>query len=82
MVMAATPGTQENQGLDTALQALARAYADAMTVITATADVGAAFTGAAQIGDLLRELGDDLAARRANLTADLRKSLIQSAAPR
>ncbi|MEU7003866.1 hypothetical protein [Nonomuraea sp. NPDC046570] len=51
-------------------------------MITATADVQAAFTAAAQISGLLREPEKDLAARRAKLASETRKSLIESAVPR
>ncbi|MFI7134662.1 hypothetical protein ACIBQ1_53990 [Nonomuraea sp. NPDC050153] len=61
------PGTPATGGeLEAALAALARAYGDAVTVMTgmsASVDVQAAVAGAARIDDLLRELEADLARR-------------------
>ncbi|MFG3437606.1 hypothetical protein ACGF0J_10220 [Nonomuraea sp. NPDC047897] len=65
--------------LEDALETLNRAYTEAVAAITSVADPQAAFAGAARVGEVLRELDEDLAARRARLSAEIRMGLIQSA---
>ncbi|WP_162795643.1 hypothetical protein [Nonomuraea lactucae] len=82
MAVADVPGSRPDgveDGLEAALDALADAYADAVGAITAAADAQTAFAGADRVGDVLRELGEDLATRRARLAAEVRRRLIQSA---
>ncbi|MDF2707339.1 MAG: hypothetical protein K0R62_2991 [Nonomuraea muscovyensis] len=72
-------GSGRADGLEDALETLTRAYADAVAAITSAADPQAAFAGTARVGEVLRELDEDLAARRARLSAEVRMGLIQSA---
>jgi hypothetical protein len=66
-------------GLDGAFDTLARAYTDAVNALTSAADPRAAFAGVARLGELLRELSEDLSDRRAKLAAEVRMRMIKSA---
>ncbi len=65
--------------LEEALETLSRAYTEAVAAVTSATDPQAVFAGAARVGEVLRELDEDLAARRAKLSAEVRMGLIQSA---
>jgi hypothetical protein len=65
--------------LDAALDALARAYADAVAAIAATPDGQLAFVGATRVGEMLQALGENAAGVRTATVADIRTRLIRSA---
>ncbi|RVX40572.1 hypothetical protein EDD27_2987 [Nonomuraea polychroma] len=65
--------------LDTALEALASAFADTVTVIRATSDDQAALAGATRVSDMLEELSKAASSLRTTIIVDIRGRLIRSA---